>query len=329
LLDRPAPEGARALALAALKALARARRKLGDRGDAAALHGFRVHLLKLRTALRAYRSVLGDSVPRGVRRRLSALADAAGMCRDAEVRLEWLRNVRDRGELADSPGIAWFERSLRRERRAADHSFHKQLRREFDAVTTRLRRRIKKHQAAHRDGEPRPVPATRALMARAIMAISGELRAHLATATKHAGARALHRTRMAVKRLRYLLEPVARGDFAPAPLAEAAGDAVAQLRMLQDELGRCNDAHEFSQWLRAQPKEARPPEGLRADAARLRRRLANETKAGYAIVTRPGSTVVHDCEAIAKMLRASAPQSLPPKSPGTRRAQAGRWRAPS
>lgn len=287
LLDRPAPEGARWLALVALHALGRTERRLEDRGNAEALHDFRVALVKLRTDLRAYRGVLDDSVPRGVRRRLSALAASAGKCRDADVRLQWLHERRNRKGMADGPGLAWVERSIRDEQRAPCREFRRHLRRDFDRVCERLRRKLGRFQVVLREGERREMPATRAMMAHTVLRMTGDLRAGLAKATQGTDVRALHSARIAAKRLRYALEPLASGGFASAQLAGTSRAAVAQLRSLQDELGRLNDAQVFRRWLRARLRDAPPRANLKADMRTLQRLLVDEAKASYEIVSRP------------------------------------------
>lgn len=314
LLDRPAPEGARWLALAALQSLVRTQRTLEDRRDPEALHDFRVGLVKLRTDLRGYRSVLGDSVPRSVRRRLAALADAAGECRDADVRLQWLRERRNRKGLADTPGLAWVKRSIRGEQRATERAFRRHLHRDFARVSDRLRRELGTYQVTLHEGERREMPATRALMARTILRMTGELRAGLANATHGADVRALHRARIAAKRLRYALEPLATGGFASVPLAETTGMAVARLRSLQDELGRLNDACVFRRWLRARLKDAPARDDVKADILALQRRLADEAKASYEIVSRPEN--LHGINLVLRAVRTAARGLARAKSDG-------------
>src|ERR1043166_7275885 len=72
--------------------------------------------------------------------------------------------------------------------------------------------------------------------------------------------RAAHKARIAVKRLRYLLEPV--GDS-----VGDAGKLIARLKSLQDGLGRVHDAHTMSRAMRQALESAALAEARRASAA--------------------------------------------------------------
>ena len=62
LLDLPAEEAARLIALALLDRTAEAARRLGDPTDPTALHDFRVATRRLRSCLQAYRPEIDGSV---------------------------------------------------------------------------------------------------------------------------------------------------------------------------------------------------------------------------------------------------------------------------
>jgi CHAD domain-containing protein len=284
LLDCPAPEGARRLALAALRAVVRARKRLDAPGDVEALHDFRVALRKLRSVLRAYRPMLDDAVPHGVRRRLAAMAVVAGECRDDEVRLRWLHEQRDRMENADLAGFAWVERSIRREGRASARRLQRMLHRDFAGAVRKLRHGLGRHDAAAGHGKGRPAPTTGEMISGTLLRATRELRARLAVPTRAGDARALHRARIAAKRLRYAIEPLSAAGSAPAAVVEVARLAVAQLGLLQDELGLLNDAHVFRRWLRERLGISPPPAAAGYGARALDRLLRAQTAASYEIV---------------------------------------------
>ena len=71
LLDLPAEEAARLIALALLDRTAEAARRLGDPTDPTALHDFRVATRRLRSCLQAYRPEIDGSVSPRLRRRLA------------------------------------------------------------------------------------------------------------------------------------------------------------------------------------------------------------------------------------------------------------------
>ena len=75
LLDRPAPDAVRHVALDFLRQAAEARERLGDPSDAEALHDFRVAIRRLRSTVRAHaghhreRAAPGQAVCRVAARR--------------------------------------------------------------------------------------------------------------------------------------------------------------------------------------------------------------------------------------------------------------------
>ena len=288
LLDRPAPEGARWIALARLHQLTLERKRLDDPGDAEALHDFRVALRRLRSVIRAYRSVLDDSITRGMRRRLSCVAHAAGVSRDAQVRLSWIVARRDTIAETDLPAISWVERQLRRERRTSDRKLLRELDRDFVELTERLGRRLMRYRVALAPGRTRALPSMRELVARTLAQRARELEEALAIPRKASDVRELHRARIAAKRLRYALEPLAEGRCAPPALARRTRAAVTGLTQLQDELGRINDAHLFARWLRERTAGDSPAlAALRSRLRGVRQALAAEAEASYQAISRP------------------------------------------
>lgn len=282
LLDRPAPEGARWLALARLRELRRERKRLDDPGDAEALHDFRVALRRLRSDLRAYRGELEDSVSGGMRRRLSRLAQAAGVSRDAEVRLLWIHECRPTLDGVDGPALAWLQRGLRSARRTGDRVLRRELDEHFEELCRRLERRLARYTVAIEPRGVPPIPTTREVMARALHQMTAALRECLDTPVRFSAVRALHRTRIAAKHLRYALEPLAEGGIAPKRIARSAAAAVAALAGLQDDLGRINDVHTFRRWLREAAPAALPgSDRPRFRLAKVQRLLAAEAAESF------------------------------------------------
>ena len=286
LLDRPAPEGARRLAALRLRALERARPRLDDAADVEALHDFRVALRRLRSVLRAYRGVLGDTVSPRTRRLLSRLADETGASRDGEVRVQWLAERRGAIEGVDEAVFIWVEGRLRRGKTDDDRKLRRELDRNFGALVARVDRALAHYRVSIETGAPQPVLSTRDLMSRAVLEHAASLREKLAVPKSVGDVRALHLARIAAKKLRYVLEPAAEGGFAPASFKRASRAAVRQLALLQDELGRVNDSHEFGEWLRARVAADGSPAanpGTRIEG--LLRRLGADADAGFAAAT--------------------------------------------
>ena len=313
LLERPAPEGVRRLALAQLHDLILARRRLDDPGDAKALHDFRVALRRLRSVLRAYRGVLDDSVSRKIRRRLSCMARLSGVTRDADVRLEWVGERRDAIREAGNPGLPWVEQQLRRERRAGERNLRRELELQFAVTTATLRRRLMHYRVMLGPRENPAVPSTRELVSSTLLDSIRTLRARLDAPRSAGDARALHVARIASKRLRYALDPLEEGGFASKRLARSAAAAVARLVLLQDELGTINDAHLFRRWLRRGAVEGSPRlANLNLLTRGMQRLLREQAAASYDLVTEPASR--NRLQRVLGALEASARAMLPRRS---------------
>ncbi|MGH7628492.1 MAG: CHAD domain-containing protein, partial [Gemmatimonadales bacterium] len=129
LLDRPAAEAARLLALRLLDDAAAARLRLGRPDDPEALHDFRVAIRRLRSCLRAWRAVLDEGVSPRVVKRLRRLARATGASRDLEVHLAWVVGQAPHLREYQRPGLAWLEGRLRRRQRRAGERLARALER--------------------------------------------------------------------------------------------------------------------------------------------------------------------------------------------------------
>jgi CHAD domain-containing protein len=249
LLSRPPEEGARLLALGFLDQAAEARPRLTDPEDVEALHDFRVALRRLRSCLRAYDGYLEESVPGKLARRLKRLVQATGAGRDAEVQIEWLR---DKAKLLGSyhrTGYTWLLAALEERKRKGYEEVHEQVASEFDGLEEALRKRLSVYRAeVHLDRE-----APRHTLGEAAAGILEqhveELGDHLAQVHGAEDEEEAHEARIAAKRLRYLLEPLA-GEL---PSGKAV---IKRLKGLQELLGELHDAHVLEQELAAAVERA-------------------------------------------------------------------------
>ena len=137
LLELPAEEAARFIALSLLDTLRAARARLGS-DDPEALHDFRVALRRLRTALRIYRPQLEDSVGRRTRRRLRRMAHGTRESRDLEVHIAWSRAQAERLTARQRAGVEWLVDGLTRRRHDADGALTGIVEREFDRTVLPL-----------------------------------------------------------------------------------------------------------------------------------------------------------------------------------------------
>ncbi len=245
LLAEPAPRAARVVALYLLDRVEAERVRLDDTADVEALHDFRVAVRRLRSWLRAYRDVLRDSVGRKMQGRLGALARATNDSRDIEVHREWIAAQRKTLTPSARKGIAPLDRSLAEDKRRADAAFRAVLAADFAPLMARLRKNLSRYPVAVWDHPPGERWAAAA--AQRIHDAFLDLRERLTHVEEVDDDAAAHRARIAAKRLRYLLEPLADA-------VDGVAEAVGLLKEAQDQLGSLHDAHVFARTLRRRAK---------------------------------------------------------------------------
>lgn len=237
LLELPAEEAARFISLDLLGTLRAARVRLGS-GDPEALHDFRVALRRLRTALRTYRPQLRDSVRRGAMRRLRRMARATRESRDLEVHIAWSRAQADRLAPRQQSGVEWLVAGLDRRRLEADARLAETLEREFDRTIPPLEERLSTYRATITLDPARRARTAAAVIGARILQLAGDLEVALGDVHSIQDEVPAHIARIAAKRLRYVLEPIAGMTAGVEPVVE-------QLKRLQDQLGDLHDSHVF------------------------------------------------------------------------------------
>jgi CHAD domain-containing protein len=240
LLDLPADECARLIALRLLDDVVAARLRLSRPEDQEALHDFRVALRRLRSALRAWRLPLGSSVSKRVRRRLREIARATGRSRDLEVHIAWVRSRMDGLRDYQRAGAEWLLGRLEARKERADRRLERRLARDFVRTEAKLRTALPGIRVTVVPALPVPPGGSGgAVLGRLVGALGAGLASQLALVGSIGDQVEAHRARIAGKRLRYLLEPVA-------PRLEEAPALIARLKELQDGLGGLHDAHVFA-----------------------------------------------------------------------------------
>jgi len=232
LRARPAGSAAALIGLTLLDGARTALGRLADPDDAEALHDFRVALRRLRSMLRGFRPDLGDAVPKKLQRRLRDLSRTTGAGRDAEVQLAWIREHAGALGRGSRVGLAWLRTRLRDRRDRAYAGIGEDVAPQFRRLERRVRRALSH---ARSDRRPGQVPFG-AAAARLLREQTAELEQQLGTASATGDEGAIHGARIAVKRVRYLLESIG-GDVA------GAAALVARCRELQDLLGELHDTH--------------------------------------------------------------------------------------
>jgi CHAD domain-containing protein/CYTH domain-containing protein len=270
LVDLPASEGARRLALTHLEAARAARTRVATSVDPEALHDYRVALRRLRSCFRSYRPELRSTVTRKSRRRLDRIARATNRSRDLEVHLDWLVAQAAAAEEPERPGIEWltaqFEQAQSREREAM-LALDERL---FSSLYQRLSRQLRHYPLTVRLDQPEEPPTTATVAAQHLERAARLLDERLRLVQGETGEMEIHRARIAAKHLRYLLEPFA-GSL-------PGGDTlVERLKGLQDAFGDVHDAHVFLPALRT--AQADTERDLRMDLGPGLRSLARSLRA--------------------------------------------------
>lgn len=249
LLSRPPEEGARILALHFLDQAAAAWPRLQDQDDTEALHDFRVALRRLRSSLRAYGDLLKDSLPKKLSKKLRRLARATNPGRDTEVQIEWLRGRSRHLSSYHRAGLTWLLARLEDRMRAAYDEMEAELRGEFLEAEAELRRRLSVYRTEiHLDGSGSRTTLAD-VTAKILREHVRELEEHLARVETVEDETEAHEARIAAKRARYLLEPLADEIPGAAPL-------IKRFKAFQDLLGDLHDAHVLETELARAAEEA-------------------------------------------------------------------------
>jgi CHAD domain-containing protein len=236
LLDRSAPEASRLLALHYLDQIGEARARLGDELDQEALHDFRVGLRRIRSAVRAYRGELAGSISGTMRRRLRDLARATNDGRDVEVQLVWLASQVEVMTERDLAGFFWLVGRLEDRKQKTHDRAVADVAHRYDKAAVKLRKALavlRIDLQVDQGQRPRSFRELTGVLARHHV---GVLRDELGRIQGSSDVAQAHRTRISLKRLRYLLEPIARRN-------RRAGALVRRFKEAQDLLGEHHDMH--------------------------------------------------------------------------------------
>ena len=205
---------------------------LGEKADA--LHDFRVALRRLRSWIRAFDEELSGTVRPKAIRRLKRIADATRTSRDLEVKIEWVERFSHAQRGRYRQAARWLSDDMRAQKAKADADLLAVLGKKFDRAVGQLSQGLG-HYVVDLDEEP--VSAVSALAG--LIREHAEASARAMTKISSVGDRAeAHQARIAIKRLRYLVEPVAHG-------VAGADVLVDDLSKLQDALGALHDAQMF------------------------------------------------------------------------------------
>lgn len=211
------------------------------------VHRLRVSTRRAASAIHAFEDCLDAACREHMLAKLKRIRRAAGGRRDADVQRRLLDEIA--GSLGTPVGVAKIRKALDHEALEA---------RPFVRTGRKGIKRRSRELIASITG---PGSMTLREAARRPLKLAAEAVSASAAGAMHE-AQALHKTRIAVKRLRYLLEvlePACRNE---------AGNLIDELTHAQDELGRANDIRMLSDRV---SKMAETDEGLAEPAAALQR----------------------------------------------------------
>ena len=206
--------------------------RLADPADDEALHDFRVATRRLRTHLEAHRDYLDRKRCKRVRKALGDIVTSTNAGRDFEVHRDWLQEQASHKRLAalQREGLEWMLAE-----RYSEHD--PELRRATNGHIRREFAKIREELAAD-DWLAGPAEAPEYGMTAAthdaLCKNLKKLETQLARIHSVDDVKATHRARLAVKKLRYLLEPL-QSD------ARGAHRAIEEMKQIQDVLGDLRD----------------------------------------------------------------------------------------
>ncbi len=229
--------------------------------DDEALHDFRVALRRLRTHLETHRDHLGKRRANKLRKRLSALVSATNLSRDYEVQRDWIeRQIRSDTVSPiqrEGLGLILAEFCVNGQNGAKRVDLAP-IRKRFAKIGERFRQRrwFVPERGGSRDA---PLRSISGVTQAALREHSAKLRGQLNEIDSVDSVRATHRARLAVKRLRYILEPLSKA-------IPDAREVIAELKAMQDTLGALRDLQILQMQIALAAGFGSPVEELSTDA---------------------------------------------------------------
>jgi CHAD domain-containing protein/CYTH domain-containing protein len=226
------------LALRQLDEWGKARVRLEDSADQQALHDFRVALRRLRTLVRGFRLPHDPLLPRRLRRRLGRFAEATGEGRDLEVQIEWVRTQLPGLTPRHRSGARWMLSRLEQRQQTAAEELRGVVAERFDPLQDRLRSALADAQSEI-DARVGDRHTAGQQVGRVVLRWTANLQSQLDRIRTISDDAPGHAARIAVKRLRYVLEPFQTEVAAIPPV-------IGRLKELQDLLGDLHDSHRIA-----------------------------------------------------------------------------------
>jgi CHAD domain-containing protein/CYTH domain-containing protein len=243
-LTRPPEQGARLVALRILEEAGTALTRVCAGEGPDALHELRVNLRRLRSTLQAFESSLERRPTAHALERLRELGTRSNEARDAEVQLAWLEARHSEISRSQRAALRWLMQDLALRRDQALARLLSKLAERFSALRADLEQSLRGYRTWVHLAGPDPSPTFASVLAEKLRRQFAQLRGRLGAIASPSDKQVCHEARIEAKRLRYLLEPVAR--YVP-----EGKRAVRSLKGLQDMLGEMHDLEVLMQTLEA------------------------------------------------------------------------------
>lgn len=266
LSTSPFSRGFGRIAVEQLDKAAEAAQSLTSSAEGEALHDFRVSLRRLSTLLKAYRSETGKLLPGKSSKRLKKLFESTNPTRDAQVELAWLAQFsQEEADEPERPGLSAVAQMLQSRLRGGQQQLLEKGLGRFWKTEKKLRKRLSRLRP--RDSDRRFQDVARPVLRKAARKTQRRLEAMRGGLDVDT----LHRARIAVKRLRYLVEPFRTES-------KNARELVVHLRELQDFLGEIHDRDLLAQDIAKDASLARPILKLQSERRLLCEKALNQPR---------------------------------------------------
>jgi CHAD domain-containing protein len=237
----------------------KAARTIDGHAGERAIHDLRVALRRLRTCLRNYRATLDKAFYTEMRSLLRRFSRRAGRIRDLDVEVAGLRAAQTRLKKAHQRALESWIHSLEQGRAQALRRFERKGMAAGRKALDRLLQGLGRIERSHEAPLLRAGEAMNTATARILQADIAAVREAMALIRHPEDEAPAHETRIAVKRLRYLLEPLRS-------CAPACRPVIARLADLQRVFGDLHDAHVIEKKIRG---ESAPAGALAGDPAAI------------------------------------------------------------
>lgn len=206
--------------------------------DEDALHDIRVNLRKLHSYLKLYRTQFKDTVSSKRIKELKRLASETNHARDSEVQLDWLKK-QSPGTPEEEAGFTWYDTQLSLQ---VDHHYRMLQNGLYEEQLTHfteiLRQELQVYHLAYSLESDLPLTESYAQATSALLQQhTQQLIALLNRLSEENDRHVVHKSRIAVKQLRYLIDPLHDS------LSQWVSPMIQQMKYWQNLFGQWHDSY--------------------------------------------------------------------------------------